>query len=91
MIQQDILKEKLLDYGCSEEFIKDALPFCKFYDGSIENFILYVENQLTKEEEVIIAENLLLDDDPITKSERQYNGDSLTSLGYDFEYENKRY
>jgi len=44
MIQQEILKEKLLDYGCSEDFIKDALPFCKFYDGSIENFILYVEN-----------------------------------------------
>ena len=47
------LKEKLVDFGCSNEFVEIALGYAKFYkvDMDIETFIEYVEEEHVKVEE----------------------------------------
>lgn len=47
------LKEKLVDFGCSSEFVEIALGYGQFYqpDVDIEAFIEFVEEEHAKVEE----------------------------------------
>jgi len=73
------LKEKLMESGCSSEFIIDALRYEKLYNGDIDDFIDTVENILMNDDEY---EESLEDeddvdedeDDPIYQSDYNYDG-----------------
>lgn len=73
------LKEKLMESGCSSEFIVDALRYEKLYNGDIDDFIDTVENILMNDDEY---EESLEDedeidedeDDPIYQSDYNYDG-----------------
>lgn len=68
------LKDKLQEYGCSEEFIDDAMRYAKLYDGNIDDFLDRVEEILqdddTYEEDEIEEE----ENDPIFVSDYNYDG-----------------
>ena len=73
------LKEKLIESGCSSEFILDALRYEKLYNGDIDDFIDTVEDILMNDEE--FEESLDDEDDfdedevdPIYQSDYNYDG-----------------
>ena len=73
------LKEKLIESGCSSEFILDALRYEKLYNGDIDDFIDTVEDILMNDEE--FEEGLEDEDDfdedevdPIYQSDYNYDG-----------------
>ncbi len=73
------LKEKLIESGCSSEFILDALRYEKLYNGDIDDFIDTVEDILMNDEE--FEESLEDEDDfdedevdPIYQSDYNYDG-----------------
>ena len=74
------LKEKLMESGCSSEFILDALRYEKLYNGDIDSFIDTVEDILMSDEDY--DEETLDDedddnedeDDPIYRSDYNYDG-----------------
>ena len=73
------LKEKLIESGCSSEFIIDALRYEKLYNGDVDDFIDTVENILMNDddyEESLEDEDDLDDDedDPIYQSDYNYDG-----------------
>ena len=73
------LKERLIESGCSSEFIIDALRYEKLYKGDIDDFIDTVEEILMNDEEFEeslededdLDEN---EDDPIYRSDYNYDG-----------------
>ena len=73
------LKERLIESGCSSEFIIDALRYEKLYKGDIDDFIDTVEELLMNDEEFEeslededdLDEN---EDDPIYRSDYNYDG-----------------
>lgn len=73
------LRVQLEENGCSEEFIKDALPYEQLFTGDIDAFIEIVEDILISGEEY---DPELLDDedededeiDPIYQSDYNYDG-----------------
>ena len=73
------LKEKLIESGCSSEFILDALRYEKLYNGDIDDFIDTVEDILMSdgeydgslEDEDDLDED---EDDPIYRSDYNYDG-----------------
>lgn len=74
------LKERLIESGCSSEFIIDALRYEKLYKGDIDDFIDTVEeimmndeeyDESLEEDEDDLDEN---EDDPIYRSDYNYDG-----------------
>ena len=73
------LKEKLIESGCSSEFILDALRYEKLYNGDIDDFIDTVEDILMSDDEYdeSLEDEDDLDedeDDPIYRSDYNYDG-----------------
>ena len=73
------LKEKLIESGCSSEFILDALRYEKLYNGDIDDFIDTVEDILMSDDEYdeSLKDEDDLDedeDDPIYRSDYNYDG-----------------
>ena len=71
------LKEKLIESGCSSEFILDALRYEKLYNGDIDAFIDTVEDILMSDEE---NDDLYDDDDDIDDEEENVH---LSDYNYD--------
>ncbi|MBE0491237.1 MAG: hypothetical protein IBX44_03180 [Sulfurospirillum sp.] len=71
----DDLSNKLKEYGCSSEFIADAIRFEKLYSGNLEDFIDSVEEILIREDDYERDEDEDEDeDDPIYRSDYNYEG-----------------
>jgi DNA-directed RNA polymerase subunit delta len=74
------LKEKLIESGCSSEFIIDALRYEKLYVGDIDDFIDTVEDILMSDddyEDALEDEDDDIDEDendPIYQSDYNYDG-----------------
>ena len=73
------LKEKLIESGCSSEFILDALRYEKLYNGDIDDFIDTVEDILMSDDEYdeSLEDEDDLDEDedePIYRSDYNYDG-----------------
>lgn len=93
-VDLEYIKEELLKKHCGKHFIKDALTFSAYYRGDIELFIKLVEDKLDDCENIFSFDDVAMNgfsNDGIEISEWQYNGDTLTSYGYELNYENKRY
>lgn len=73
------LKELLLESGCSPEFIIDAMRYEHLFTGDVDAFLDKVEDILMNEEEYEdeLDEDEEFDeeeDDPIYRSDYNYNG-----------------
>lgn len=73
------LKERLIESGCSSEFIVDALRYEHLYKGDVDDFIDTVEDILMNDEEYdeTLDEDDDIDDeddDPIYQSDYNYDG-----------------
>ncbi len=73
------LKERLMESGCSSEFILDALRYEKLYNGDIDDFIDTVEDILMSDDDYddMVDDEDDLDedeDDPIYRSDYNYDG-----------------
>lgn len=68
------LKDKLIESGCSTEFIADALRYERLYEGDIDDFIDRVEDILMLDEEYEYEENFEDESDPIYESDYNYDG-----------------
>lgn len=68
------LREKLEEYGCSSEFIADALRFEKLYTGDLDEFMDTVEDILMRDDEYEEEETLEEEADPIYISDYNYDG-----------------
>lgn len=75
------LRERLEESGCSSEFIAEALNYTQLYDGDIDAFIEIVEDVLISGEDYepdepdeIDDEDEQEEDDPIFRSDYNYDG-----------------
>lgn len=71
------LREKLKESGCSDEFIEDAMPYERLYEGDVEDFIEVVEDILMNDEAYEDDFEEDEEDDPISRSEFDYEGNEV--------------
>ncbi|MDD3324292.1 MAG: hypothetical protein PHN38_04115 [Sulfurospirillaceae bacterium] len=69
------LREMLEQEGCSPEFIEEAMGLKSLYNGDLEAFIETVEIILAGDEQEYEEDDVDDNDDPISRSERNYNGE----------------
>jgi hypothetical protein len=88
----------LLLLGCSKVFARKAMAFSPIYNGNIEHFICNVEELLKMERSDPYGPDEVISNQCYTtplnagamRVEYDYNGDLLTSLGYEYINNNRR-
>ena len=88
-------KTDLMMAGCSKIFARQAMAYSPIYNGDIEYFISIVEDFLEMKkndpyENICNVGPTTRLNTGAMRVEYDYNGDVLTSLGYDYTINNRR-
>lgn len=84
----------LAEAGCTDEFIEYAMKHHAEYRGNVNKFTDWVEllrQNDAENEHHAATDRATMMDGGVKQAERDYTGDNLTSGGYDFVNQNRRW